>query len=265
MDTEHLDRSPGPGDREDSEAVQRYSRPVRWFHAGIYLSVLILLGTGWWLLAGKEGDPSPLARLLGMADTTLHKDVGWALAALTGAGILLGPRAVRTFVVDSLRFRRPEWRWFIAWPAALLTGRFSRHEGHFDPGQRIMNILLTLSLLALVGSGIGLVELHGGPTFVVLNRMHKWSTYAVTLLLAGHILVAAGILPGYRGAWRSMHLGGRQRVGVARRLWPGWLERVERLERIERDRRQNRTEKTTTTSSPSASARANPPNPPEDE
>jgi len=259
MDTERLDRSPGRGDRADSKVVQRYSRPVRWFHAGIYLSVLILLGTGWWLLAGKEGDPSPLARLFGMADTTLHKDVGWALAALTGAGIVVGPRAVRTFVVESLRFRKPDWRWFVAWPAALLTGRFSRHEGHFDPGQRIMNILLTVSLLVLVGSGIGLVELHGGPTFVVFDRLHKWSTYAVTLLLAGHILVAAGILPGYRGAWRSMHLGGRQRTGVARRLWPGWLER------FERDRRHSRTEKTATTSPPSASARPKPPNPPEDE
>jgi formate dehydrogenase subunit gamma len=122
-----------------------------------------------------------------------------------------------------------------------------------------MNILLTLSLLVLVGSGMGLVDLHGGPAFVVFDRLHKWSTYAVTLLLAGHILVAAGILPGYRGAWRSMHLGGRQRIGVARRLWPGWLER------FERDRRRSRTEKTATTSPPPASARPKPPNPPEDE
>lgn len=259
MATKRMNRSPRPGDRTDREVVQRYSRPVRWFHAGIYLSVLILLGTGWWLFAGNEGDPSPLAQLVGMADTDLHKNVGWALVALAGAGILVGPRAVRTFVVDSLRYRKPDLRWFIAWPAALFTGRFARHEGHFDPGQRIMNILLTLSLLVLVGSGVGLVAVHGGPAFVVFNRLHKWSTYAVTLLLAGHILVAAGILPGYRGAWRSMHLGGRQRLGVARRLWPGWLERVER------DRRRNRTEKTDTTSSQPAAARSNPPNPPEDE
>jgi formate dehydrogenase subunit gamma len=46
-------------------------------------------------------------------------------------------------------------------------------------------------------------------------------------LLAGHILIASGILPGYRGVWRSMHLGGRLDVAVARRLWPGWLDRHE--------------------------------------
>lgn len=260
MVTERLDPSPGPSGREEPHVVERYTRPVRWFHAGIYLSVLILLGTGWWLFAGKEGDPSPLARLFGTADTDLHKNVGWALTALAGAGILLGPRVVRTFVLESLRFRRPDGRWFIAWPAALFNGRFSRHEGHFDPGQRIMNVLLTLSLLVVVGSGIALVALHGGPAFVVFNRMHKWSTYVVTLLLAGHILIAAGILPGYRGAWRSMHLGGRLRIGVARRLWPGWTER------FELSRRPNRTERADTTPTSAPTARStHPKNPPEDE
>jgi formate dehydrogenase subunit gamma len=228
MVTDRLDQAKGPGDHDDTEVIQRYTRPTRWFHVGVYVTVLLLLGTGWWLLSGKEGDPSPLARLTGMADTDLHKLVGWALTGLVVVGITLGVRAVRTFVVESLRFRRSDLRWFVTWPAALITGRFSRHEGHFDPGQRIMNVLLTLSLLVLIGSGVGLVTVHGGPTFVVLNRLHKWSTYLVTLLLAGHIVVAAGVLPGYRGAWRSMHLGGRIRVIVARRIWPGWLERNRR-------------------------------------
>jgi formate dehydrogenase subunit gamma len=44
-------------------------------------------------------------------------------------------------------------------------------------------------------------------------------------LLIGHILIASGLLPGYRGVARAMHLGGRLRVAVARRVWPGWLER----------------------------------------
>jgi len=38
------------------------------------------------------------------------------------------------------------------------------------------------------------------------------------------------VLPGYRGVWRSMHLGGRLHADVARRLWPAWLERQRRHE-----------------------------------
>jgi formate dehydrogenase subunit gamma len=206
--------------------IERYTRGTRWFHAGVYVTVLVLLGTGWWLLAGHEGDPSPLARLLGMPDTTVHKDVGWALVALILLGLVLGARAVWTFTAESLRFRKGDARWFLAWPSAVLTGRFARHEGHFDPGQRIMNVLLAAGLLVLVGSGVGLVLLHGGPTFAVLARLHKWATYLCTVLIAGHVLIAAGLLPGYRGVWRSMHLGGRLDARVARRLWPGWLERT---------------------------------------
>jgi hypothetical protein len=52
--------------------------------------------------------------------------------------------------------------------------------------------------------------------------VHTWATYALIPLIGGHVLVASGMLPGYRGVWRSMHLGGRLDVEVARRLWPEW-------------------------------------------
>lgn len=214
-----------PGTAERSGFVERYGRPVRWFHAGVYVTVLLLLATGWWLLAGREGDPSPLARVTGTSDAQLHTLVGWVLTGLAGAGILVGARATRTFVAESLRFRASDARWFLRWPAAVFTGRFARHEGHFDPGQRILNVTLTLGLVALVGSGAGLAAVSGGPAFVWLARVHTWSTYVVTPLIVAHVVVASGVLPGYRGAWRSMHLGGRQRADVARRLWPGWFER----------------------------------------
>jgi hypothetical protein len=192
----------------------------------VYATVLVLLGTGWWLLLGHEGDPSPVARLSGLPDTTIHKGVGWALAVLIVVGLVLGIRAARTFTAESLRFRAGDARWFRVWPSAVFTGRFARHEGHFDPGQRIANVLLAASLFVVVASGVGLVLLHGGPVFAVLVRLHRWSTYLCTVLIAGHIVIAAGILPGYRGVWRSMHLGGRLDARVAGRLWPGWLERT---------------------------------------
>jgi formate dehydrogenase subunit gamma len=86
----------------------------------------------------------------------------------------------------------------------------------------MLNITLILGLAALIGSGVGLVLVHGGPVFVVLAQVHKWATYVVTALILGHVLIASGILPGYHGVWRSMHLGGRLDARVARRLWPAW-------------------------------------------
>lgn len=98
------------------------------------------------------------------------------------------------------------------------AGRFGRHEGDFDPGQRVANLVLVLLLAALVGSGIGLTQLTGGTSFVWLQRIHRWATYLVTPVLLGHILIASGVMPGYRDVARSMHLGGRLRRDVARRV-----------------------------------------------
>ena len=65
--------------------------------------------------------------------------------------------------------------------------------------------------------------LHGGATFALLARVHRWTTYPITALIVGHMLIASGVLPGYRRVWRSMHLGGRVDADVAQRLWPAWL------------------------------------------
>ena len=211
--------------RVPPETVQRNNSRTRWFHAGTYLTVLLLLFTGWWLTLGAEGEPSVLSQLFSVPDTELHVWTGWAFAGLAALGVLLGWRAARTLLTDSVRFRRTDLRWFRRWPAAVFTGRFGRHEGHFDPGQRIMNLALIVLLLALIVSGIGLITVSGGPVFVWYNRIHTWATYLLTPVLIGHIVIAAGLLPGYRGAWRAMHLGGRLRTRVAERLWPAWLER----------------------------------------
>jgi hypothetical protein len=54
--------------------------------------------------------------------------------------------------------------------------------------------------------------IDGGPSFHWLTRVHRWSSYAITPVLLGHILIASGVLPGYRGVARSMHLGGKLRA-----------------------------------------------------
>jgi formate dehydrogenase subunit gamma len=113
----------------------------------------------------------------------------------------------------------------VCWPAGALTGRFGRHEGTFDPGERLANVVIVVGPLVLTGAGIALTFLDGGPVFAKLARIHKWTTYIVTLFIVGHMLIAFSVLPGYRGVWGSTHLGGRVPKATARRVWPGWAER----------------------------------------
>jgi cytochrome b subunit of formate dehydrogenase len=215
--------------------VERYPRAARRLHAAVYTVTLLLLATGWWLLAGREGEPSLIAQLLGVPDVQLHVWLGWALAAVVILPLPFAVRGIRTFVRETLRRDRGDLRWLVRWPIGASTGRFERHEGHFDPGQRLANVAIVVLLALLIGTGIGLVFLHGGPLFAVLDTIHRLSTIAFTIVIVGHIVVAAGILPGYRGAWRAMHLGGRVPLDTARRLWPGWLERRAAADPVSRD------------------------------
>jgi hypothetical protein len=70
-----------------------------------------------------------------------------------------------------------------------------------------------------------------GPSMLDTVAIHRWSTFLVTPVLLGHIVVASGVLPGYRGVWRSLRLGGRLRADVVRRLRPAWLAARERRPR----------------------------------
>jgi cytochrome b subunit of formate dehydrogenase len=186
--------------------------------------VFVLLGTGWWLHSGAEGRPSLLARVLGLSDVSIHDRAGYVLAALGVLVVVAGARATWRFLADSITFNRGDARWLFAWPAATITGRFRSHRGHFDPGQRIANLVIVAGLVAVTGSGLGLLAVHGGSAFVLLQRIHVVSTYVLTIVLAGHVVIASGLLRGYRGVWRAMHRGGRVPIDLARRLWPKWAE-----------------------------------------
>jgi len=204
--------------------IERYRRRIRRFHTAVYVVTLLLLGGGWWLLAGGEGNPTPIARLTGIPDTQLHVWLGWALLGLGVLPLAVATRSVIGFVRETLRYDRGDIGWLLRWPIGVVTGRFGRHEGHFDPGQRLANVAIVGLLALLVGTGIGLVFVHAGPAFAILALVHRLATIAFTVVIAGHILIASGILPGYRGVWRSMH-GGRLSLQTARRIWPGWTER----------------------------------------
>jgi formate dehydrogenase subunit gamma len=161
-----------------------------------------------------------LADLLGTPDTEIHETAGWVLAGLVGVGLTLGARAAWTFVRETARVDRGDGRWFRSWFRGALTGRFAPHRGHFDPGQRVANIAFVATFATLIGSGIALMTLSGGPTFATAVRVHRAATYVLTVLVVGHIVVAVGILPGYRGAWRAMVGRGPVPAATARRLWP---------------------------------------------
>lgn len=215
-------------------AVRRNSARARWTHAGVYLTGLVLLATGWWLTLGREGDPSLLAEATPWSDAEIHTATGWALTAVVFVGAVTGWRGLASLAADSVRFERGDARWFARWPAAVFTGRFAHHEGRFDPGQRLANLALLVLLAALVVSGIGLWAVSGGPAFVWFNRVHRWATFLFTPIVLGHILIASGVLPGYRGVWRAMHFGGRLRRTDAARIWPGWLTRTGDTDRSSR-------------------------------
>lgn len=203
--------------------VRRHSRAGRWLHAGVYVTVLVLLGTGWWfVLAGYERR-SPLAALTGQRDGAVHELAGYGLAVVFLIWLPFGGRGIVAFIRDSLRFRRGDGAWLRRWPRSALTGRFADHDGDYDPGQRLANVVMLLALTVIVLSGLWM--LFGPPLPINLLTVHRWATFALTPVLIGHIVVGAGVLPGYRGVWRAIHLGGRLPVDVARRIWPAWLDR----------------------------------------
>jgi formate dehydrogenase subunit gamma len=197
-------------------------------HGTVWVVTLGLLLTGWWILLGGEGRPSPLARATGVGDTRIHVWLGWALGVLAVGVAAVGRRGIATFLRETVRRDRGDARWWRQWPAAAFTGRFARHEGLFDPGQRIANVLLVGGLLVLVVTGTAMTLLHGGPVFAWMARAHRFTTIAISPVIVGHVLIAAGLLPGYRGTARSMHADGRVRATTTRRLWPGWAERASR-------------------------------------
>ena len=215
------------------DVVVHNNRWTRALHTAWYLVTLVLLATGWWLLTGHEGRPSLLARVVDEPDVELHRTAGWGLAVLAALSVTVGGRGALSFVRETVRIDRGDGRWLARFPIGAITGRFGHHRGHFDPGQRLANVAFVATLGTLLGTGIGLTTVHGGPTFVWLRQVHRGATYVLTVLVVGHVVVATGILPGYRGAWRAMHLGGRVPAATVRRLWPATRAR----ERVRPDRR----------------------------
>lgn len=194
----------------------------------VYLVTVLLAYSG--LAVGWEGRPAMEALLGGHAATgAWHRWAGYVLAGGLLLVAVVRARAARAFLVETLRFRRTEWRWWASWPRAALWPRRhapARHEGHFDPGQRLLNLVLLAAAAALTVTGVimAMPSAFTPAAFGTSLRVHRVATWVLLAAVAGHLLVASGILPGYRGVWRAMHHRGQVPATLAHRLWPRWTE-----------------------------------------
>lgn len=205
----------------------RNGRRARWLHALVYLTTVFLAYSGIAVLA--EGHPW-LASVLGghVPAATSHRWVGYGLLVVAGLVVLVWWRAAGRFLSNSFEFRRSDVSWFAGYPRMALAPRrpapAPHHAGHFDPGQRLFNMLLLLVLLVLGGTGVvlGMPERFVPAVFGWSLRVHEVTTWVLLGLVLGHLLLASGVLPGYRGVWRAMHRDGRVPAATAKRLWPHW-------------------------------------------
>lgn len=217
-------RRAGPGER-----LPRNRPAARRLHAGLSLLTLGLLVSGVAVLG--EG-VRPLEALFGghVASARAHRLLGYGLIAAAGLVALARPRAAGRFLIESARFRRGELRWFAAYPAFVLRpsrNAPARHEGHFDPGQRLFNLVVIAAFLVLSATGalMSVPAAFVPEVFAWSLRIHRLATWALLAAVGGHVVVASGVLRAYRGVWRAMHAGGLVPRELAERLWPGWAER----------------------------------------
>jgi cytochrome b subunit of formate dehydrogenase len=224
-------------------SLERNSRPTRLLHGTVAVTTLGagLSGIALW---GEEGVRA-VADLFGghAASARWHRWLGYAVPVTPLAALLVRPRAVLRFLRECGRFDRADLGWWRRFPLFVASpGRWplTRHNGHFDPGQRLMAWGLIASLAVLTVSGLLMILAVDwlGPRYGIALRTHTWASVVLGALVAAHVLVSAGVLKGYRGVWRAMHAPARGRVPahVAERLWPAWVER-ERGHEVARDDR----------------------------
>jgi formate dehydrogenase subunit gamma len=203
------------------------NRPVaRRLHAAVYLLTGFLFLSGLAVLG--EGRPAIEALLGGhVAAARWHRWVGFGLMGLGVLVAVLRPGTSTWFLAESARFGRRDLVWFVRHPRFLLRpARYAsaRHDGHFDPGQRVFNVVVVVSLLvlAVTGAVMSFPQRFVPVAFAASLQIHRAITWVLGIAVAGHLVVVSGLFRGYRGVWRAMHSDGRVRITLAQVLWPEW-------------------------------------------
>lgn len=214
--------------RKGDRLMQRHAPAVVALHAVVGALVLGLTATGLGLLGVL---PTPLLYLLGGHEAALvwHRLLGLTLTPLLVALPVVAPRAGRRFVADATRFCRADLPWVVGFAAHLVRpGRHvvPRHEGRFDPVQRLVFALMLVALGALVVSGAALLVLPGTSITVIAAcvQVHETAGWMLVGLVGMHVLAGSGVLPTHRRVGRAM-VDGHVRAVVASRLWPAWAYR----------------------------------------
>jgi len=206
--------------------ILRNTRAARRLHTVVYLTVTVLFASGVSLLGA--GIPW-IESLFGGHESTgaWHRWIGFGLIALALIVTLVRTRAVGRFLRESVRFRASDLDWFLTYPrfvARPSRNEPARHQGHFDPGQRVFNCVIVVAFLVLSVTGVLMAfpDQFVPAVFAWSFRLHRLATWALVAAVLGHLLIASGFLRAYRGVWRAMHGAGRVDVSLAKRLWPRW-------------------------------------------
>jgi cytochrome b subunit of formate dehydrogenase len=208
------------------------NRPAaRRLHAAVYLLTGFLFLSGFAVLG--EGSPALEALLGGHVPTARwHRWVGFGLTALGLLAVVLRSRTSIWFLAESVRFGRQDLDWFVRYPRFLLSpSRYAPapHQGHFDPGQRVFNLVVVVALLALAATGavMSFPQRFLPAAFAASLQIHRAATWGLGIAVAGHLLVVLGVFRGYRGVWRAVHWDGRVTATLGHALWPKWAREKE--------------------------------------
>jgi len=197
-------------------------------HLVVYVGITLLFVSGISLLG--NGIPR-IEALFGGHESTgrWHRWIGFALIALALLLSLVRTRSVWRFLRESVGFRAADIDWFLTYPRFVTRparNAPARHDGHFDPGQRVFNCVIVIAFVVLSVTGLfmSFPDRFTPAVFAWSFRFHRWATWAIVVAVVGHVLIASGLLRAYRGVWRAMHGSGRVDAVLAERLWPAWAE-----------------------------------------
>ena len=207
-------------------------------HAGgVRLAHLTWAIAGGWLVASGLGIhetlPAWASHLLGghLVLVTWHGYIGDMLALALLLATFFVRNGLSRFLGAIMQFHRAD----AAWPLALLRALLHpgqqpvlpRHGSRFDPAQRLVFLIVvgSFALLVMTGLAFNFIPTNIRLLFAWTVRIHLATAWVLIAAVGVHIIAGTGLLPTHRGVARAMFGDGRVRIGLARRLWPGWTAR----------------------------------------